>query len=129
MKYWFDYVKSCYELILESEGKTAIVLTHEVESYIVHLMAKNFERTDIGQIPVAVQMLEATTSKNYQNLLSVGDECLLIHSYPFKMSRWPTSTYYRDMGIVAYGLAGHVMEQHFETASKILNTVFQRKLS
>ncbi len=129
MKYWFDYVKSCYELILESEGKTAIVLTHEVESYIVHLMAKNFERTDIGQIPVAVQMLEATASKNYQNLLSVGDECLLIHSYPFKMSRWPTATYYRDMGVVAYGLAGHVMEQHFETASKILNTVFQRKLS
>jgi hypothetical protein len=126
-KYWLDYVKSCYDLVIESEGTTDLILPHEVEAYVVHLMAKNFERTDIGQTAIAIKMLSVLQSGTREQLLPVADECLLIYSYPFKRSSWPSPSYYRDMGITAYGLADHVMEKHFESAGKILSAIFSLK--
>jgi len=125
-KHWFDYVKSCYDLVLESEGLTQLVLEHEVEAYVVHLLARNFERTDIGSNAVAIAMMEAINAKSRDNLISVADECLLIHSYPFRRNRWPSMKYYQDMGTTAYGLAGHMMEDHFIPAGQVLNTIFKR---
>jgi len=125
-QHWFDYVKSCYDLVIESEGFSDIILDNDIEAYVVHLMARNFQRTDIGEIAIALKMLEAVNSNERSNLLSVADECLLIHSYPFKRSRWPTKTYYIDIGTTAYGLAGHDMEQHFMPASRVLSAIFGR---
>ena len=128
-KYWLDYVKHCYDLVIESESLSAITLEHDVEAHIVHLMARNFERNDIGNIAVAIMMLEAVNSGARDNLVNVADECLLIHSYPFRRNRWPTATYYQDIGTTAYGLAGHVMEEHFVPAGQVLNTIFRRIVS
>lgn len=127
-KYWFDYVKSCYDLVVESEGLIEVVLEHEIEAYVVHLMANNFERTDIGNQAVAIQMLTAVQSGTRQQLLGVADECLLIHSYPFRQHRWPSPSYYQDMGTTAYGLAGHVMEEHFVPAARVINAIFNRSI-
>lgn len=128
-KYWFDYVKHCYDLVIESEGRTELILNHEVEAYVVHLMARNFERTDIGTQAVALLMMQALNSGGKDELVTVADECLLIHSYPFKRQRWPTATYYQDMGTTAYGLAGHIMEEHFVPAGRVLNAIFRRSSS
>lgn len=125
-KYWFDYVKHCYDLVIESEGLTELILEHEVEAYVVHLMARNFERTDIGTQAVALSMMQALNSGGKDELVTVADECLLIHSYPFKKARWPSPTYYQDMGTTAYGLAGHIMEEHFVPAGRVLNAIFRR---
>ena len=125
-KYWFDYVKSCYDLVVESEGLIEVVLEHEIEAYVVHLMANNFERTDIGNQAVAIQMLTAVQSGTRQQLLGVADECLLIHSYPLRQHRWPSPRYYQDMGTTAYGLAGHAMEEHFVPAARVINAIFNR---
>ncbi len=127
-KHWFDYVKSCYDLVIQSEGVTETMLPHETEAYVVHLMARNFERTDIGEKAIAIQMLEAMQTRKKENLLSVADECLLINSYPLKKQRWPSETYYVDMGTIAYGYANHTMEEYFIPASKILNAIFSRTL-
>lgn len=122
MNHWQDYVRAAYDLILESEGQSAVYLDNEVEAYVVHLFAKNFLRTDIGEQPIAIKMLSGTT--NYQ---PIADECLLINSYPLKKRRWPTETYYVEMGTVAYGLANiEIMEQNFEDASRVLHSVFRR---
>jgi len=119
--HWPDYVRAAYDLILESEGQSRTYLDNDVEAYVVHLFAKNFLRTDIGEQPIAIQIL---SSKNYQ---PIGDECLLINSYPLKKRRWPSETYYVEMGTVAYGLANlPKMEEHFENASRVLHTVFKR---
>ena len=126
MSKWFDYVKSCYDLIIETEGRLNIVLEHDVEAYVVHLMANNFERTDIGVKIISVELLQAVQTNNKEKYKSVGDECLLIHSYPLKKQKWPTPTYYQDMGVIAYGYANHMMEQHFVPASKVLTAVFNR---
>lgn len=128
-KYWFDYVKHCYDLVIESEGLTELILEHEVEAYVVHLMARNFERTDIGTQAVALSMMQALNSGGKDELVTVADECLLIHSYPFKRQRWPTATYYQDIGTTAYGLAGHIMEEHFVPAGRVLNAIFRRSTS
>jgi len=125
-KYWLDYVRSCYDLVLEGEGQANLFLEHEVEAYVVHLMANNFERTDIGNEAVALKMLAAMNGGNRQDFLKIGDECLLIHSYPFRRRKWPTDTYYLDMGTTAYGMVNHIMEEHFEPAGRVLNAVFQR---
>ena len=127
--YWFDYVKGCYDLVVESEGFTETTLPHETEAYVVHLMAKNFKRTDIGEKAVAIQLLEAVNSGKRNEFLSVADECLLIHSYPLKPRRWPSNTYYIDMGTLAYGYAKHEMENYFVPAAKILNAIFSRTIA
>lgn len=126
-KYWLDYVKSCYDLVVESQGITNVVLDHEIEAYVVHLMANNFERTNIGAQAVAIQMLSAVQTGKRQQLLEVADECLIIHSYPFKKTRWPSPSYYKEIGTTAYGLAGHVMEDHFVPAAVVMNAIFSRK--
>lgn len=119
--FWPEYVRAAYDLILESEGQSRTYLDNDVEAYVVHLFAKNFLRTNIGEQPVAIQILSTT---NYQ---PIGDECLLINSYPLKKCRWPTETYYVEMGITAYGLANlPKMEENFEDASRVLHSVFKR---
>ncbi len=129
MEYWFDYVKGCYDLVIESEGLTKLVPSVEVESYIVHLMAKNIRRTDIGKDAIAIKMLEAVSASSTSQLLLVADECLLIQSFPLRQSRWPTETYYQDMGIIAYGLANHIMEYNFVISSKILAGIFRKNIN
>ncbi len=127
-KFWLDYVKSCYDLVVESEGMTHLILDHEVEAYVVHLMARNFERTDIGSNAIAISLMTALNSGSKDTLISVADECLIIHSYPFKRKKWPTPTYYQDMGTTAYGLAGHMMEEHFVPAGIILGAIFKKQV-
>jgi hypothetical protein len=126
-EHWHEYRKAAYDLILESEGLTATYLDNEVEAYIVHLFATNFNRTDIGEIPVAIKMLTAMQhqiSKNYQ---PIGDECLLINSFPFRRGKWPSDRYYRDMGQIAYSMANlSKMEKNFDSASLVLHTVFKK---
>jgi hypothetical protein len=125
-KHWFEYVKSCYDLVIESENMTRIILNDTIEAYIVHLMAKNFNRTDIGTQPVALQVMQAMQSNNTEILLSIADECLLINAYPLRKNKWPTLTYYQDMGITCYGLAHHTMEKHFIPASIVLSAIFTK---
>ena len=126
-KHWFEYVKSCYDLVIETEGKTQLILDHEVEAYVVHLMARNFDRTDIGTTAMTFKMFDAIHSRRRDDLVAVADECLLIHSFPLKRHRWPTGTYYQDLGTTAYGMAQHMMESNFVPAGRILGAIFTQK--
>jgi len=124
--YWQEYVRAAYDLVLESEGRCNIFLDHDVEAYIVHLFAKNFNRTDIGQQPIAIQLMqEMQKPKKHAKYQPIADECLLINSYPLKRKHWPSETYYRDMGCIAYSLANLIeIENNFENATKILHRMF-----
>ncbi len=126
-KHWLEYVKHCYDLVIEAEGNTQLILNHEIEAYVVHLMAKNFNRIDIGETPIAIQLLTSLQNRlAKEKLLHTADECILIHSFPLKKSKWPNQNYYRDMGTIAYGLAEHAMEKHFDNASKVMSGIFNR---
>lgn len=118
---WNDFVRASYDLVMESESLSNTYLQDEVETYIVHLLAKNFNNLNINNEAIAIQILQGG---DYQY---IGDECLLINSYPLKQRRWPSLTYYRDMGTIAYGMANiTVMESNFDNASKVLHSVFCR---
>jgi hypothetical protein len=118
---WQEFVKASYDLVMESESLSKTYLQDEVETYLVHLLAKNFNKLNIDNEAIAIQILSGT---NYQH---IGDECLLINSYPLSRRRWPTNTYYRDMGTIAYGMANMtVMENNFDPASLVLHTLFNR---
>jgi hypothetical protein len=120
------YIKAAYDLIMESESKTNTYLDNQVEEYLVLLFANNFQRTDIGEEAIAIQMLEACQVKGTEHYQPIADECLLIHSYPLNRKRWPTETYYMEMGMTAYGLANiEIMESNFEPASRVLRRVFK----
>jgi len=124
MRYWQEYCKAAYDLVLESEGMSHTFLQHEVEAYIVHLFARNFNRTDIGTQPIALQILEAKRHKKFE---PIADECLLINSFPLKRMKWPSETYYLELGITAYSMANNdSMSENFEPASKVLHTIFKR---
>lgn len=125
--HWQEYVKNCYDLVIETEHMSKKYLPHEAEAYVVHLMANSFKRVDIGAKPVAIMLMEAIQKNNKNDLAYVGSECLLIQSFPLKMNKWPSENYYVDMGTSAFGLAGHIMEKNFKIASEIMRFMFNRK--
>jgi len=127
MEFWDEYVRAAYQLVMEGEGETQIFLRDPVESYVVHLFARNFRRTDLGYQPIAIKMLEASQRGSGKHYEPIADECLLIHSFPLKPRYWPTRRYYQDMGEIAYGMAGNQpMEQNFSQAAQVLNSLFTK---
>lgn len=134
MKHWFEYVRSSYELVLEAEGKSQTYLNEDIESYLVRLLAKWFDRTDIPpDTPVAILMMTAMQSSRDrdQHLANVADICLFYDGFKIKQRRWPTLTYYQDMGTTAYGMAYvngrndvyNQLETNFKLCSKVLNGI------
>ena len=122
--FWNEYVKASYDLIIESEGRSHVYLADDVEVYIVNLFARNFTRTDIGSIPIAKQILETNDFRKYS---PIADECLLINSYPLRRSKWPSESYYKELGVLAYKRANNdAMKENFDSASKVLNEIFKR---
>lgn len=134
MKHWQDYFRSSYEMILAAEDKTKTFLNEELESYLVRLMTKWFDKVDIPpDTPVAILMLNAMQpgATQREQLTEVGEICLYYDSFKIKQHRWPTTKYYRDIGTTAYGMAYvysnnelyEQMEQNFTMCSRILSNV------
>jgi hypothetical protein len=98
MKYFMDYVKASYEVILMGESRTGINLDHEIEAYVVHTYARYMEK------PIAIQYmssLNSTTETKKKLLEKVAEECLLINGLKLNKRRWPSETYFLDMGQLA----------------------------
>jgi len=131
MKYWVEYIKAGYELVMEAEHITDIMLEQEVERHLVEMFAQSIDRTDIGDTPVGVELKRAVAYRDRNGILKIADECLLIHSYPLRKKRWPSETYYLDMGLIGYNYAEHEHmreRDNFVSASDILKFMFTRSL-
>lgn len=133
MTNWETYVKESYELIKEAENKLTINLSHEIEAYIVHVFAHFLDKPHINTEPVGVKLMASANLPVAQRkvlLKDVGDECLLINAMEWNKRRWPTDTYYAEMGMSAYMNRAYVqrpieglfddLAYEFETATKIL---------
>jgi hypothetical protein len=132
MKYWFEYVRSSYELVLEAEGKTSIFLNQDIESYLVHLMARWFDKNDVPpDTPVALLLMTAMQTKDKKKLAETADICLFYDGFQIKQRRWPSNNYYKDMGMMAYGMAYlasqdqvyQKLEENFSICSRVLNNI------
>lgn len=105
MTNWEVYVKESYDLVRRAECELTINLTHDVEAYLVHLFAYYLDKPKINTEPICIKLLESTlkpVSQRKTILKQVGDECLLINSMEWGKGKWPTTSYYADMGQMAY---------------------------
>ena len=104
MKHFLTYVKYSYELILEAEVKANINLEHEVEAFVVHTFAKFMEQPNIPTDAIAIKMLSSpneTGEIRKQHLQEIAQECMLIDGLELNSRRWPSKSYFIDMGRLA----------------------------
>lgn len=133
MNNWEVYVKESYELIKRAENTLTVTLEHNIEAYLVHLFAHYLDKPNINTEPLGVKLLASNTLPTHQRKLvlkEVGDECLLINAMEWGKPRWPSQSYYADLGIAAYMNRAYVgrpleglfddLAYEFETATKIL---------
>ena len=132
MKYWHEYVRSSYDLVIEAEGKSKTYLSEDIESYLVRLLARWFDKPEIPpDTPIAILLMQAMQDKNNKQLVETADICLFYDGFKIKQRHWPSYNYYKDMGTMAYGMAYlnskddlyFRLETNFNTCSKILSTI------
>ena len=100
-----QYVKLSYDIIKRAENQLTVTLDDDVEAYLVQLFAHYMDKPNINTEPVCIKLLESTQKPirlREKLLKEVGDECLLVHSMEWGKRRWPSDTYYHDMGQTAY---------------------------
>lgn len=136
MKYWMDYVRAAYEVILDAEAKSSINLDHEVEAYVVHTFARYMEQPNIPTDAIAIKLMNAVSESGElrkKHLEQIAEECILIDGLSLNSRRWPSKSYYHDMGRIALenrAWADRPPELFYEriahelnNISRILNTV------
>jgi hypothetical protein len=104
MKHFLTYVKHSYQVILEAEARTHINLEEEIEAFVVHTFAKYMEKPNIPTDAIAIKMLTTVNEigdirKNH--FQEIAEECLLIDGLKLNTRRWPSKSYFKDMGILA----------------------------
>lgn len=129
MKYWMDYVKASYEVILYGEGKAGINLDHEIEAFVVHTFARYMENPNIPSDAIAIQLMSSlnkTGEIRKQHLQKVAEECILIDGLDLNSRRWPSQNYFVDMGKVALGYRAYAErppELFYEQVAKNMNNI------
>jgi hypothetical protein len=133
MTNWEVYVKESYQLIKEAEQSLTVNLEQNVEAYVVHLFAHFLDKPNVNTEPLGVKLLSAAVlpmPQRKQILKSVGDECLLIDAMEWNKRRWPSDTYYAEIGCSAYMSRAYIQQPveevfdnlavEFNAASKVL---------
>lgn len=136
MKHWQSYVKAGWELVVEAQGASQITLHPDVECFLVHTIARTFEKTDLWDQPIASKLLTAQGlfgSHKQGVMRTIGEECLFIDSWELKQRKWPTTDYFANLGSIAFGIASNIgrppdellglASTNFNTMSKVLKNV------
>ena len=132
---WQDYVRASYDIVIYAEPNVQPKLDETLESYLVHMLARNFLGHSFGEKPVAISFLESSSLPGYQKkqaMSSLGDECLYISGFGLKKNKWPSKTYYSNMGSMAYGYAAisllpmDPLYSHLENNFTLLEKVIQQ---
>ena len=105
MTNWDTYVKESYQLIKEAEQQLTISLKHDVEAYVVHLFAHFLDKPNVNTEPLGIKLLASNVMpvpQRKQVLKEIADECLLINAMEWNKRRWPSNSYYAEIGQTAY---------------------------
>jgi len=133
-----QYIKHSYDIIKRAENMLAITVNENIEAYLVQLFAHYMDKPKVNTDPICIKLLESTSKPNRirQHILKeVGDECLLIHSMEWGRPRWPSNSYYHDMGQTAYVTRAYIdnppdilyddLAMDFDLVTKILRNCRQ----
>lgn len=128
MQNWYPYVKASWEIVVEAQGASKTFLQPEIESFLVHTIARTFECTTIWEQPIAIKMFAAQSlpglSKRIE-LRAVGEECLFIDAWQIKSNKWPNPRYFANMGEIAFGMAS-IATQPADSLLDLVSNNFQR---
>ena len=104
MTNWMEYVKASYDLIMLAQQRASTELDYDVGAFVVHTFAKYMNTTIRTEEPVAIKLLTAVNSTGElrkQRLIEVSEECMLIDGLELNKTRWVSSDYYQNIGIIA----------------------------
>jgi hypothetical protein len=104
VKHYLEYRKASYEIVMIAESRCNICLDEDVEYFVVDTLARYMEEPNIPTDAIAIKMLEATSQKGdkkKKQLQQIAEECLLIDGLELNSRRWPSKSYFRDMGQLA----------------------------
>lgn len=128
MQHWQSYVRAGWELVTEAQGISKTYLQSDVEAFLVHTIARTFERTDIWEEPIAIKLMSAQAKPGLTKrieLRSVGEECLFIDAWEIKQPRWPSPRYFQEMGSIAFGMAS-IATEPVDEMLELVSTNFGR---
>lgn len=100
-------VSEWYSLLSETEAKCQLELGQELESYLVYLLLRFMNKSELYESSLALDFLRALQTHNSLRsmfLRDVGDKCLIISGlYPgFTVKRGLSEDYFKNLGINAY---------------------------
>ncbi len=99
---WQPYIRASWEIVMECERRSSVLLDDELEAYLVHMMARNFRRQDF---PPEIVCLEFTRARTSEDFRQIGDSCLFVDAWDVRRARLVGRDYYEKMGQTAYAYA------------------------
>ena len=112
---WQPYIKASWEMVMAAEGRIQTMLDHELEAYLVHMMARNFRNSGIPPDIVCIELGQARDAQDYRQ---IGDACLFVDAWHIRRAKLVADDYYERMGQIAYG--------HAALASRPVDVFFDR---
>lgn len=104
MTNWAEYVKASYELVMEAQHRACTMLDYDVGAFVVHTVAKHMSAPINTHEAVAIKLLQAVNAPRALRksaLTVVCEQCVLIDGLQLNRSRWASSDYYKNMGVIA----------------------------
>lgn len=130
---WQPYIKASWEMVMAAEGQTKTLLDEELESYLVHMMARHFRNSQ--KVPPEIVCLELGRARSASEFRDVGDSCLFVDAWHIKRARLVSADYYERLGQIAYchaALASRPFDafldrlgREFKSLSRVLSGVQQ----
>lgn len=113
--HWQPYLRASWEIVMEGEHRSQVLLDEELEAYLVHLMARNFRNRDF---PPEILCLELHRARTADEFRQIGDSCLFVDAWDVRRARLVNHDYYEQLGQTAYACAA--------TVSRPIDALLQR---
>ncbi len=102
---WQPYLRASWEIVMECENRSRLFLDQELESYLVHMVARNFRNPRLVPEIVCLEFSHARTPEDFRR---IGDSCLFVDAWDVRRARLVENDYYEKLGQTAYGYAAAI---------------------
>jgi hypothetical protein len=102
---WQPYIRASWEIVMECENRSQLFLDEELESYLVHMMARNFRNAPLVPDIVCLEFSRARTTEDFRR---IGDSCLFVDAWGVQRAHLVDADYYERLGQTAYAYAAAV---------------------
>ncbi len=112
---WQPYIRASWEIVMEGESRSRLVLDDELEAYLVYMVARNFRNRDFPPDVICLEFNRARTADDFRQ---IGDSCLFVDAWDVRRARLVDADYYEKLGQAAFAYAA--------AASRPIDELFNR---